>query len=203
MGKRDRERRERLIEGERRIKESGRPAAVERFRDLAVMAGCKKADESQAMMVMTMGADWGPIECPHCGTAPLVSDLLKDRPSCEEIGHPEQFQAHLLTGQPFIECVLCGETPEFVEPPELDDPPDEIAKASLAERVETCGANGHRRAAQLLFYNALADGPELTQVPCEVCGRTPDLLPMLESDPPAIMEAEPDRTVHMHLIALP
>ena len=55
MGKRDRERRERRRAGERRVKKSGQPSAVERYRDLAVMSGCKEADEKRASLALIMG----------------------------------------------------------------------------------------------------------------------------------------------------
>ena len=40
-------------------------------------------------------------------------ELLKDRQSCEEIGHPEQAQLLMLAGASSVECALCGETPDF------------------------------------------------------------------------------------------
>ena len=201
MGKRDRERRERLIAGEKRMKQSAQPSAAERYRDLAAMNGCGEADESQTMMVLTMGADWGPIECPHCGNTPTICDLLKDRPSCEEIGHPEQSLKQAATGVPPVPCVLCGETPEFTD---LDDDvangPDDIAMSKLANAVEECGPNGHRRAARNYFFSAIADDPAPDPVPCRVCSMIPDLQADMTSDPPRIVETEPDGTVHLHVM---
>ena len=112
MGRRDRERRERLINGSERMKESGLPRADERYRDLAKMRGCATADEAQLFMYLSMGKEWGPIECPHCEEVQSIEELLKDRPPCEEIGHPEQLQA-VMAGGTTIPCVLCGETPEY------------------------------------------------------------------------------------------
>lgn len=57
MGKQDRERLEHLRTGEQAMKESGEPAAVERYRDLAVMNSCKDASNSLASKVQTMGTD--------------------------------------------------------------------------------------------------------------------------------------------------
>ena len=184
------------------MKQSGQPSAVERYRDLAAMSGCREADDSQAMMVLTMGPDWGPVECPHCGTTPTIEDLVKDRPNCEEIGHPEQFQASAFAGHYPVQCVLCGEIPEFTGPVATGDLPDAIALAPLEDRAEICGTNGHRRAAQLVFYAAISDAPTIPEPkPCEVCGRIPDLQPVWDDGPPTIMELEPDGTVHMHILA--
>ena len=193
MGKRDRERRERLIAGEQRMKQSAQPSAVERYRDLAVMSGCTEADESQTLMVLTMGADLKPIECPHCGDTPTIDDLLKNRPSCEEIGHPEQSLKQAATGVPPVPCVLCGETPEF-------NGPDGIAMSKFADAVEECGPNGHRRAARNYFFSAIADAPAPKPLACRVCGITPDPQPDMTEDPPRIVETEQDGTVHLHVM---
>ena len=124
MGKRDRERRERLISGERRMKNSVLPNVIERYRDLAKMSGCTEADKEQTLMVLTMGANWQPIECPHCGKAPTIADLLRDRPDCAEIGHPEQAIFVRSTDQGPVPCILCGEIPDMTSsesPVAIDD----------------------------------------------------------------------------------
>ena len=67
-GRRDRERRERLAVGERRMRESGIRFAVERYRELAAKTrNCAEANARQKLL-----RGWGlpPIECPHCGETP-------------------------------------------------------------------------------------------------------------------------------------
>ena len=115
MGKRDRERKGQLIAGRSRMEQSGLPYAGERYKDLTKLGSCVEADEAQRVMYLTMGEEWRPIECPHCGTTPTTDHLFEGRPSCEEIGHPEQSQLFALQGRQPVACVFCGETPQFTD----------------------------------------------------------------------------------------
>ena len=174
MGKRDRERRERLISGERRIKESGLPNAIERYRDLAKMSGCTEADKEQALMALTMGADWQPIECPHCGDTPTIGDLVKDRPECAVIGHPEQALFAQATGRAPVPCILCGETPDASS----DESPFTIEgersiltlSSPSPDHPDTC-PNGHPEQMARVMAG-------LSPVRCERCGEIPQFSPM-------------------------
>lgn len=110
------EEKRRIREVESRLKASGLVDAVARYRSLAQMQSCAEADEAQLSAALTMGEGWEPIECPHCGITPAIEELARNRPPCQEIGHPEQMQGRHFAGMYPIECPLCGETPDFGPP---------------------------------------------------------------------------------------
>ena len=116
MMREDDDRKNRLREGEARVKASGLVSAVDRYRALAKMETCEEADQAQLTAVLTMGEGWDPIECSHCQTIPTIEELTRDRPPCEEIGHLEQMQGRHFAGMYAIECIRCGDTPDFGAP---------------------------------------------------------------------------------------
>ena len=174
MGKQDRERRSQLIAGERRMKEADATQAVQRYRDLAKMSGCQEADEEQKFMALVMGSDWQPIECPHCGSTPSIQDLTKDRPSCEEIGHPGQtmFMGPISNGP--VPCILCGETPDTTDADNMTvaDEGQSISTISSPspDHPDTC-PNGHPEQMRRVMAG-------LPPIRCDRCGEIPVFSPV-------------------------
>ena len=102
------DRKDRLREGEARVKASGLVSVVDRYRALAKMETCEEADQDQLTAVLTMREGWESIECPHCHTTPTIEELARVRPHCEEIGHPEQMQGRHFAYLYPIHRLLCN-----------------------------------------------------------------------------------------------
>ena len=76
------DRKDRLREGQGRVKASGLVSAVDRYRALAKIETCEEADQAQLTAVLTMREGWESIECRHCHTTPTIEELARVRPHC-------------------------------------------------------------------------------------------------------------------------
>lgn len=192
MGRRNRLRKQKLIEGQHRTAQSEQPFAEQRYRDLVTMFDCATANEAQGFTYLTMGEKWLPIECPHCGSTPPLSQLLANRAPCAQQGHPEQLKVMAETGRTPVPCPLCQVVPQFSKadlkaqreedtpqrtrpaPAASPTPENSFTILSLREELLACTPTGHHAAARDFFVR-YANYQQQQAWQCPTCQRSPQM----------------------------